>query len=76
MNRPDWTHPDRMFSYHKPSEANVEKIRDLRSQHKVLAFAILGAVPECPERTLALRALHQCSMHANYALVADDEVAL
>ena len=71
----DWTDPDRLFSYHKPSAENLRRIQELRNLHKALGRTIREIVPECPEQTLALRALHECSKHANYALVQDDPIA-
>ena len=67
--------PERLFSYHRPSEANVDKIRELRQLHRELAADIIQLVPPSPERALALRALHLCSMHTNCALVQYDPIA-
>lgn len=75
MNYIDYTDPDRLFSYHRPSDENLEKIRALRKAHKDLGHLIRELVPGCPEQTLALRALHECSKHANYALVQEDPIA-
>lgn len=72
---PDYTNPDQLFAYHRPSPENVEKIAELREAHRQLGHLIRKLVPGGPEQTLALRALHQCSMHCNYALVKDDPVA-
>lgn len=71
----DYTDPNRLFAYHRPSPENLEKIRRLREAHRELGLLIRELVPSCPEQTLALRSLHEASKHANYALVQDDPVA-
>ena len=71
----DYTDPDRLFSYHRPSPDNLEKLRQIREAHRILGHMIREIVPKCPEQTLALRALHESSKHANYALVQDDPIA-
>ncbi len=71
----DPTDPEKLFAYHRPTPENVERIRTIRKAHKELGALIYQTVDACPERTLALRALHQCAMHANYAIVRNDAVA-
>lgn len=70
----EYTDPDRLFAYHRPSPENLAKIQTLRDEHRKLGHLIRELVPNCPELTLALRSLHECSKHANYALVQDDPV--
>lgn len=66
----DWTHPDRLFRYHAPSPEAVEQIRETREAFYDLALKV-QALPSTPERTLALRALHEAQHHAIFTLVGD-----
>ena len=40
---------------------------------KILAQTIFDLVPECPERTLAIRRLQECTFWTNQALCCDQE---
>lgn len=58
-----------LFRYHPPTgRGQVALYEEVRNRHRLLAEFLVSYIPEGPERTLALRALHLCSMHANSAI--------
>lgn len=70
MSSPDWTEPGRLFRHHQPTPGQVERIEALRGDFEELGRRIRALVHEGPERTLAMRALHDASKHAIFAVVA------
>jgi len=62
---------EELFTYHAPRGSQVERYVQLREAHKELAKKILELTPGCAEQTLAIRALHQCSMNANSAIALE-----
>lgn len=61
------------MKYHKPDEnqvANIQSVREALSQAMV---TIELCVPQCAERTLALRKIEEAGMWANKAIVFDGE---
>jgi len=50
---------DALFTYRRWSEAEVEVYRPLREEARTLAHHINNVVPECPQKTRALNALHE-----------------
>ena len=69
-DHPDPTDPERLFSYHKPDEKTQQAIEYLRGYFRLVGNDIYQMVEPGPERTLAMRALHQAQHHAVFALVA------
>lgn len=59
---------ERMFTYRPWTEEEVKKYRPLRDMAKELGLEIVRRVPDSPERTLAIRALHDASMKVNLAI--------
>lgn len=59
---------ERMFTYRPWTDEEVRKYRPLRDMAKELALEVVRRVPDSPERTLALRALHDASMKINLAI--------
>lgn len=59
---------DELFSYHRPMGIQTQLYEALREGAKQYALLIMDHAPPGPERTLAIRALHQASMHANSAI--------
>lgn len=66
---PDLATTLELFEYHAPNQEQVDDITAVRESMKETCRAILRFVPPSAERTLAIRALHQASMHANSAIV-------
>jgi hypothetical protein len=62
---------DELFTYHTPVGSQQSRYIELRSQHKRLAEKILELTPSSAEQTLAIRALHLSSMHANTAIALE-----
>ncbi len=65
--------PKEPFEYQAPTPEHVANITLVRQGCATLAAIIAEAVPQCAERTLALRKLEECSMWANKAIVFDGE---
>lgn len=62
------------FEYQAPSPEHVEKISRVREATKALFEEVSNAsVPQCAERTLAIRKLEEFSMWINKAIVFDGE---
>ena len=61
----DHEYVDKLFTYRKWDEHEVDAGQKLRKLAKEYAHAILEVVPGSPERTLAIRALHECSIQVN-----------
>lgn len=59
---------ERMFTYRKWTDAEVEKYAVLRHYAKQYALSVLHLLPESVERTLAIRAIHDASMKVNLAV--------
>lgn len=57
------------FEYQKPSDDMVERIREVRTACEHAYVVLMAEVPECAERTLAVRKLEEVSMWANKAIV-------
>lgn len=71
MARAPFTEHDieEMFTYHAPSAGQVEALRDLCEGAKIFAKMINELVPNSPDKTVAIRKLHECVMTANAAIV-------
>jgi hypothetical protein len=61
------------FEYQVPTSEQIKKIQAVREAHKVLYEVLLAEIPQCSERTLAIRALEKCSFWSNKAIVFDGE---
>lgn len=59
------------FSFHKPDEAGVEKMRAIRRKVRELAYLMVDTVPKCQERDTAMQALATVMMNANSAIVQE-----
>jgi len=58
---------EKLFTYRRWTEAEVEVYRPLREEAKALAHHINQKVPECPQKTRALNALHEAVYLVNTA---------
>jgi hypothetical protein len=56
-----------LFTYRRWSEAEVEVYRPLREEAKALAHHINTVVPDCPQKTRAIHALHEAVYLVNTA---------
>ena len=58
-----------MFTHHPPEhQKQIDQHEGVRSTCLDAALRINGVVPDCAEKTFAIRALQQASMWANAAL--------
>ena len=62
--------PD-IFSYHPPSADQTVAYEDVRRAARTLAFVIVASVPNCPDRTEAIRKLREVVMTANAAIALE-----
>ena len=61
-----------VFSYHAPTEYQILRYGDIRSEARNLAYAILAATPESRERSLALTKLQEVVMWANASIAINE----
>jgi hypothetical protein len=62
----------RLFTYHPPQGTQPDRYARLRDAAKAHAAVIAELTPESPEQTLAIRAVHLASMHANSAIAVNE----
>lgn len=60
---------EQLFTYHAPTENSLVKLKVVREQAKELASCINILVPECADKSAAIRKLRECVMTANAAIV-------
>lgn len=60
------------FAYHKPSEAGLETIRELREAFSALHDKIEAVAPHTRERSIALTELETSAMWAIKSVVCND----
>jgi hypothetical protein len=65
----------RLFKYHKPTGTQPDRYARLREAAKTYAAVVAELTPESPEQTLAIRAIHLASMHANSAIAVNEPEA-
>jgi len=59
---------DNTFTYHKPKPEQLPIYEEIRSRAKDFALYLIENVPNCPDRTAAIRKLRECVMTANAAV--------
>lgn len=59
---------DDCFTYHPPNGCTLDAMSQVREASIATAKTILRTVPDCPDRTTALRKLREARMWANSAL--------
>mgnify|MGYP000996575556 CR=1 FL=1 len=63
---------DALFTYHAPRGDQAERYDKLRAAARAYAQAVVDLTPESAEQTLAVRAIHVASMHANSAIAVNE----
>lgn len=63
---------DTLFTYHRPTQTQAGRYVQLREAAKTYAQLVKDLTPESAEQTLALRAIHLASMHANSAIACNE----
>ena len=61
------------FHYHRPNEAQQERIATVRRGYRDLALLVIRTLPGSADRTAALRQLHESMMTANKAIACEGE---
>jgi hypothetical protein len=59
------------FHYHRPSQAQQERIANIRRGYRALAVTVIRTMPGSADRTAALRQLHESMMTANKAIACE-----
>lgn len=62
------------FDYHKPDDEQVARIAAVRVAHKNLVRAIWPIVASGPDRSVAIRKIHESMMTCNKAIVCEGQV--
>ena len=64
---------DKWFAHHPPSGPEIIEAHEMiRNEFRTLAGVLNGLLPECPDKTVALRALRE-AMYAANACVAVEQ---
>lgn len=63
-----------VFTYHAPSPEQVEKMERLRLKQIELAELALEVVPDCADKSVAMRNLREFRMNCNAAIVLNGMV--
>lgn len=63
---------DNQFSYHKPFGSQAARYELIRTKAKELAIVLLENVPQCADRTAAVRKLREAVMTANAAIAINE----
>jgi len=64
---------DNQFTYHAPTEEQQKALFQIREAAKGLAHTIDQIVPDCADKSAALRKLREAVMTANAAIVIPSE---
>lgn len=62
------------FDYHKPSDEQVHRISQVRLAAKLMVRCLWEHCPNGPDRTAAIRKIHEAMMTANKSIVLESEV--
>jgi hypothetical protein len=63
---------NRWFTYHPPVGSQPARYALLRDAAKAFAFAIVENVPDCADRTAAIRKVREAVMTANAAIACEE----
>jgi hypothetical protein len=64
-----------LFTFHPANDDQKERMEAIRSEGEKFATFIARNTPASPEQTLAIRALHLCTMHAISAISVHEDVS-
>lgn len=65
---------DNVFMYHAPTSDQLPKYEELRSSAKDFAATIQRLVPDCADRTAAIRKVREAVMTANAAIALEGKL--
>lgn len=60
-----------LFSYHSLNDEQLDRCKDLRSNAKMMAAAILGNTRPGADQSAAIRKLRECLMTCNAAIALE-----
>jgi len=60
------------FSYHAPKGDQTERYTTLRDEACCFAYVLNDLVPDCADKTAAIRKLRECVMTANAAIACNE----
>lgn len=60
---------DQWFRYHTPTQAQITAFQDIRQSAKIYAETVNKNVPDCADKTAAMRKIRDSVMAANLAIV-------
>ena len=63
---------EQLFTYHRPTDDQARRYGLLRAKAKEYAQLVAELTPGSVEQTLAIRAIHAASMHANSAIAVNE----
>lgn len=63
---------DKWFSYHPPKGDQVKRYEKLRAQARLFAETIMANVPDCADRSAALRKVREAVMSANAGIACEE----
>lgn len=61
------------FTYHPPNGDQVERYREIRTQGQVFAICLEEAVPDCPERKIAMQRIREAVMWADAGIKCNEK---
>lgn len=64
---------DNIFTYHAPNGYSVNRLEDIRNAAKIFAKILNELVPDCADKSAAVRKLRECVMTANAAIVLNQD---
>lgn len=59
------------FDYHQPNPDQIDRIASNRKAYKALVEILWKNLPDGPDKTVAIRQLHESMMTANKAIVLE-----
>jgi hypothetical protein len=62
---------DNWFAYHRPTGDAIAAHERVRVEFRALAATLQELIPECPDKTVALRAVRQAMFAANAAIACN-----
>jgi len=63
---------DNLFTYHPPKGDQTERYESIRENAKKFAKHIDDTCPDSAEKTIAIRRLQECVMHANSSIAINE----
>ena len=63
-----------VFTYQEADDEQLRKYAAVRNAAIALAETILDVVPDCADRSTAIRKLRECRMDANAAIALNGEI--